>query len=64
MHVQASKTNVLSPVRRTPIHTGIWNNMFKANAVPITGHGKKVEATVITTYFRSKQEFNVCEYVQ
>lgn len=32
----ASRTNVLKPVRRTPHHIGILKSMFKANAVPIT----------------------------
>lgn len=32
---QSSK-RVLRPVRRTPAHNGMWNNMLSANAVPIT----------------------------
>jgi predicted ABC-class ATPase len=50
----ARRTNVLSPVRSTPHHTGMLKSMFNAKAVPITENRKKQSQNDLDSYNMNK----------
>ena len=56
-----SNKRVLEPVQRTPAQSGIWNNILRANAVPITVifPTKNKKKTIIRESYFSYLTFNI-----